>query len=47
MASLFDADRFGANNNCMIKLIEQNLMKNSGLTLSGACNCKVTQQLYH
>lgn len=35
MAVVFDRDRFGANNIYMIKLIQQNFIKNFGLTLSG------------
>lgn len=35
-----DPDRFGANNIYMIKLIQQNLITNFGLTLSGSCNFK-------
>lgn len=34
MAFVFDRDRFGANNIYMIKLIQQNLIKNFSLTLS-------------
>lgn len=33
MAVVFGPDRFGANDIYMIKLILQNLIKNSGLTL--------------